>query len=346
MLGRSREAGRLALRIAPAVLVLACGSSPRVTDPGQRFRGAHDIEVDGDYLQAASGAVFPRRLDGFERGLVRAYDAREHNVSAGYANDADVRITAYVYPARQSIDGRLRIAFERAALDLERHDQGLKRVAAHPIAPAGVPAGVMGFEGLWHDPARRGDERLQVFQCGRWFLKFRASYPVDDKKLTDAPLEQLQRMLSCKALATRSPAGAKPKVMVSSDVGDKNSIALWTIYGVAISAQFEMMPPEARIYGLPDHDFKTFAVALKTALRVHEQNIADSDERVPTFDELLLIQEAGMLEELIWLAHLGYLDPPAGQGLELDRFRVWQKENLPNFRYQVGVSIRLLATEQ
>lgn len=54
------------------MLVLACGSSPRVTDPGQRFRGAHDIEIDGDYLQAASGAVFPRRLDGFERGLVRA----------------------------------------------------------------------------------------------------------------------------------------------------------------------------------------------------------------------------------------------------------------------------------
>jgi len=84
------------LMLAPALLLAAV---PAVAQ--------EDLQVDGDWVHAASGMVFPERLGNALRTRVHAYDAEQLDVSAGYAlrRGGDLGfVTLYVYPAAPDQD--------------------------------------------------------------------------------------------------------------------------------------------------------------------------------------------------------------------------------------------------
>lgn len=76
----------------PSALMLA-------TLPAQ---AQEDLHVEGDWTHAATGMVFPERLDNALRTRIHAYDAEQLDISAGYAmrRSGDLGfVTLYVYPA-------------------------------------------------------------------------------------------------------------------------------------------------------------------------------------------------------------------------------------------------------
>lgn len=61
-----------------------------------------DVRVEGDWTHAATGMVFPERLDNALRTRIHLFDAEGLDVSAGYAlrKGGDLGlVTLYVYPA-------------------------------------------------------------------------------------------------------------------------------------------------------------------------------------------------------------------------------------------------------
>lgn len=66
-----------------------------------------DLKVEGDWTHAASGMVFPERLDNALRTRIHAYDAEQLDISAGYALRRGGElgfVTLYVYPASPEQD--------------------------------------------------------------------------------------------------------------------------------------------------------------------------------------------------------------------------------------------------
>lgn len=65
-------------------------------------RAQQDLNVEGDWTHAATGMVFPERLDNALRTRIHWFDAEGLDVSAGYAlrHGGDLGlVTLYVYPA-------------------------------------------------------------------------------------------------------------------------------------------------------------------------------------------------------------------------------------------------------
>ncbi len=318
--------------LALALVLLGCtaahgGPAQEETTPD---RGAHDIVHEGPYEHAGSGAVFPAKVGALERGRLHAYDGAERDVSAAYGLEDRMLITAYVYPAGRAQSGRLPSHFLRVIGEMEQAAPRIELLERRLAPLEGPPEGIAGFEARF----RTGDgvklDRVQVFQCGHWFLKLRVTHFSGYTELMEQNLAELRERISCHGIAARNPAGEIKQVQLDQALSDGDA-ARWVAYGVGrITWMQTTMTPAQRAYGVPDQDYRFHHFALTQALELHR---GMTDSKSPTFDALAKIEAAGMLDEFIWLTYMPSLDPPEDLGLELQAFEAWFAQHVGELQF-------------
>ncbi len=344
------EAVRLphALLIASLTYSVAgcAGAKPRLIDPAQLVAQPHAIQVTDDFRHAASGAVFPERVGLMFREQPQAYDRDEYDVSAQYVLVGSLWVTAYVYPAGAAVSGRLRNEFLKSVRSFERLSKGAKRMTARVVRPAGTPASVGGFEATWNVRSASGRvdrvERLQVFQCGQWFLKLRGTCRAEATAKLRAALRRIQAALSCRAIARANAVGPKIVVVLNPDM-DEQSALPWLAYALGLMAWTRDHVPRAeRVYGAAEHSHAMYFEALSHALQVHEEMAAKGKSGDPLFNALAAAKKAGFLDELVWSWHFDFLDPEPSLRLDLGGFGAWFAENVPGLEIEAKSAIELV----
>lgn len=152
------------------------------------------IPADATYTQRASGMEFPPAVGDFRRVEIRRYDEAGTDESVGYnfvAGDAGIAATVYVYPVPPGVASDARdeatlrefesrkdeIAYVHPAAELLQEDataliQDGTTFRGHKV--------VYGFEHLFAGKLQplRSELHLFGFVGGKWFVKYRFSYPV------------------------------------------------------------------------------------------------------------------------------------------------------------------------
>jgi hypothetical protein len=153
---------------------------------------AHPAEITaaGDFKHNPSGYLFPIQVGAFQRVNLFQYDTGGLDMSAGY-NDALpgclVALTIYIYPTPRmnfiSADPSVVRSLEERWLEGAYTGAKAEIVRAHPDAVletegAATQNAVSGKEAIYS--IGRAESELHVFVVQHsWYLKFRASYPVE-----------------------------------------------------------------------------------------------------------------------------------------------------------------------
>ena len=167
-------------------------SSPPDEGP---FQNAFAPAVGGDALyHRKSGFRFPAQVCGFTMCNPRQYDAHGHDVSHGYQHGSmeELAVTAYVYPsAGDTSDVALAAHFEKCRKDIESAHAMAKPVFEDVARLAIGNTPRVGRQGVYrlrtevNKTAMDSLSEIWLFAHGRFFIKYRASYPPGLKK--DAP---------------------------------------------------------------------------------------------------------------------------------------------------------------
>jgi hypothetical protein len=325
---RSRSAA-----FAAAFAAAALGCATPAVGPGGRPIRAH-----GTWVQPASGASFPERIGELARTDATAWDADEMNVGVSYGDGASVRISVYVYPAGDPYTGRLRAAFlETEASLAELHPAALRESSAVVRAP--VPDGpAVGFEARFRLLASEDTHGTlaQVFQCGRWFLKLRATYagayPIDDA------VAAVHEQVRCGEIAAKTPIGTKRNIDYDPAGG-----AAWLVYGATQLVWLkEHVTPDQLAYGIPDHEPGLFVKSFEAMLDAREKVKGNGGAEPNAFlDRMQQIRAAGFLEAYVWKTQLGFLPAPSALAPQLEAFESWRVRALPAHRHEVHAGVRL-----
>ena len=325
---------RAAFGVAGAALAagaLAC-TTPAVP-PGGRA-----LQASGTYVQPPTGASFPERIGALARSDATAWDAAETNIGVSYMEGTEARITLYVYPAGEVRSGRLRAAYlgtEDALAQL--HPAALRERGAIVRVP-GPDGRAVGFESRFRllDSAAARATLAQVFQCGRWFLKVRATYA--EAYPIDPALDAVHEQVRCRDLALHDPIGTKRGVDFDPDGG-----AEWLVYGLTQLRWIdEHVAPEDLVYGIPDHDPDLFVEAWEAMLETRQEIQAKGGaEANPFLDRMLEVRDAGFLEAYVWSVQLGFLPAPEALASRIADFERWRESNLPAHRHEIHAAAHL-----
>jgi hypothetical protein len=337
---RSRCAAFVVAGAALAAGALGCaGAGPKL--------GGEPVRVSGVYAHPPTGALLPERIGALSRSGVTRWDDAETNVGASYDDGSRARITVYVYPAGVARAGRLLGEFAGASGTLQQlHPAALREASAIVRAPR--PDGrAVGFEARFKllDVAAGAPDRtlLDVFQCGRWFLKIRATHASDYP--IDAALADVLAEVRCADLARKPPLGTAPTIDLDASLPGEgvSPAAEWIAHAAAQLAWIqEHVTPEDLAYGIPDQDPALWLSAWESTLEMREEIRRDGEAASDAFlDGMLAVRDAGFLEAYVWSIYLGFLPPPAALAPRVEDFERWRENALPAHRHEVRAAARL-----
>lgn len=325
-----------------SLFTAGCGGSNRAVEyPRRGVYVIHKIESQSDFPHPKAGVSFPLRFGEFTRVRLTGYDSYDNDISATYGAEKPAGkqvITAYVYPAGQATSTRLLQEFISSKRSVLALNPGAKQRATAIIHPTGTPAGVAGFQARWDAVAKsnggvemRLSEHLRLFQCGAWFLKFRATSPEALAANTEEQITAFENYFSCSKLANNFPLGTKLTIVLDSNMKSEQE-AVWLAYAMDLVVWLQKkVTPAELAYGVPDHLYEMFRKALTDALSIRADLAAKS--ALPPdafFDGLAAAQQAGYFNEYIWDYFLGFLEPDPELKLDLAAFEKWRSENAQN----------------
>jgi hypothetical protein len=206
--------------------MLTCGCpSANMRTPRSVRIGANDT-----YIHPGSKMPFPPSVGYFQRGEVTQYEPREKDVGVGYNLHSiryQIAITVYVYPAPVTSIGSPDNVVEAAyAWVRKSHFEGIKGAVTdlHPdavlvsegpttmkqdqVTYPGLKA-VLEYEGAFFGREQMLGTHAYLFNYGKWFVKYRISYPKDSEEMALSRVEDF--MVKFKWSESDAPAGNEPE---------------------------------------------------------------------------------------------------------------------------------------
>lgn len=161
-----------------------------VASGGQRLILPRPTET---YTHAPSQFRFPPRIGGFEREAVTQYDRDGLDVSVGY-NPLRHRIaaTVYVYPILQRPpDDTLEGQFGSSKAAVLAHKSGAQLISEGAVQMSLGGQQRIGrhatftYVGEFASQRQPVRSELYLFTHGRWFIKYRVTYPVGEQTVAE-----------------------------------------------------------------------------------------------------------------------------------------------------------------
>jgi hypothetical protein len=190
---------RIALALGLAGMLLASAASA-AGPVGKKDERAVELEVEGPWTHP-SGMVFPERVAGFARVSVSQFSGGEDNYGAGYeladGREKLASVTVYVYPnAGLGLDDH----FEQVVADVaDSHGSPPSNRGTVAVEQQGAMANGRAASWAYREAFGRREQDLEsralLFVRGRWFVKYRVTYPAGARGRVEAEIDDLLRAL-------------------------------------------------------------------------------------------------------------------------------------------------------
>jgi len=155
------------------------------------------------FVHEPSDFRFPAILGDFAREAVKRYDRDGQNVSVGYNLGQSVAMTVFVYPVSLAApDKTLGDHFEACKRDVVSRHKGAAVVSEGPtmVAPGGQQRlgqhAAFTYTALFARRQQDVRSELYLFMDGKWFIKYRVTYPVGDQQTAEPAVKAFIEDLS------------------------------------------------------------------------------------------------------------------------------------------------------
>jgi hypothetical protein len=279
----------------------------------------------------------PMRID----GEPHTFEPAALGVSYQYSGQG-LSLTIYIYDAAQEDipDGGDSVLaceqLEEAKSGVERAAYKKSRLKSEQLVRLGATEDMPVAREAVYEYTRDGQQTISyiwVTAVAKNFVKLRFSL---DARLRDEVPDARRAVLTELGAAMKphlAPVAADAEksgttMYIASDANPGEMKTILT-YQLALSAALDRNPAQGpKCGGAFEPPYETELAALRTVLAVER----DSTTRSALGDQLVKVEEAGFLEELVWLdLHREAWGKKAPDGLEVRKYKSWRKKNLGEF---------------
>lgn len=292
-----------------------------------------ELDVDGDYVHNSTQMVFPKIIAEFNRTNITSFDESTTNIGVSYETK-NANITLYIYPAEVAHADRLMQEFYKSLQSIATVSGKEVEATQYPFeySHKGYTFVGLGAEIGKNDISKKS--LLTVFECGKWFLKYRITSNQSDfsalKLLRDtlikyfSPVDIVQRYpLKQKADIIFAPAILKDSLMMYSVMKSAFKHSAWVLHNVD-SLQ--------RCSGFPGLYLGEYTASLQAMVEGYKNRNKFGGPRDTHFIEYIAtlsrIIDNGYLNEFVMDQHNMLLITPKDLNLNVDGYRKWAKDNV------------------
>ena len=320
-------------------LLFGCSAS-RVYQPKK-------INIQDDFVHKKTNTLFPINWDSFKRESITIFDKDSTNVGVNYIinnSNQDLKLTIYVYPAPTAIEHRIRDEYFNCLQAIATaSNQGINTSPKHKrVSKDGYK--VIGLSGTISNQNLK--TVLVLFECGKYFLKYRISSSIIDtsvlidisNKLVDkfSPIEIVKKQPLLQGATIHISPG------ITSDTSCLNAI-LGAVFAKSIWVNKQVDSLE-KCSGYPSLYFEEQKVTIDSMLNKWERIKHNNTKFDYYFNDLSTIRKAGILNEFICDQYSNTLLLPDYIKLDWEKYEIWKRKNITTFRL-VGQYLYLIGYE-
>lgn len=331
---------RLFLVLILPSLLFGCAAS-RIYQPKR-------LNILGDYYHKNSMVKFPDKFDRYKRENITSFNKDSSNIGVSYNlsnSNQDLKITVYIYPATSGIEHRIRNEYFNCLQAIATaSNQGINTIPKHVrVSKDGYK--VLGLSGTIRN--KNLSTELVLFECGKYFLKYRiSSSNIDTSILNDISNKLLDRF-SPIDIVKRQPLIQGVDIHIAPGI-TTDTICLFTIFA-AVKAKIDWVYNNIdsleRCSGFPSLYFEEQKTSIDSMLNKWESLKHNNTQFDKFFDDLVIIRKSGFLNEFICEQYWSTLLLPDDLKLDWDNYEIWKRKNNPTVKL-VGQYYYLLGFEE
>ncbi|WP_153802497.1 hypothetical protein [Paludibacter jiangxiensis] len=323
-----------------AILCIYCGNillAQEVTKPKK-------IRAKGDYIHCQTMTAFPEQFETYLRQDIYAFNKGKTNIGVNYQDkQKETTISIYVYPAPPAMEYRLRDEYFTCLQSIvNTTKQGIdfsakvSKISKDNYKLMAISASAQ---------QANSNTVLMLFECGKYFMKYRISSNKSDTSTLRAISNKLIERFSPTEIVKHQPLKPGTTIHVAPAVIE-DTIGFAPIMAAALAKSKwanEEVDSLEKCSGFPSLYFEEQKRALTDMLDRWENAKKQNTRFQKYFNELSLIRDNGFLDEFIYDQYNGILLLPSNLKLNLEKYEVWKQQHKtaaslvgPIFYYLVG----------
>jgi hypothetical protein len=290
------------------------------------------IKVKGEYLNLATGILFPKSIDDYSRIAIYNFDGKQTNIGASYEkilNQKKTTLSIYIYPAGFGSEDRLRneyLTCLKVSANLTVH---LKHAKQHPVSFTDSNYKILGLKAEITDLPLKSI--LSLYECGRWFFKIRiTSDYLDSLQVVNLENKVLETFVPTK-LVQIAPLNPKADIYFAKGAFI-DSLMLGSVMGSAlekINWTMANIDSLQRASGFPGLylDLNLASINAFVKFEKDHPNMSKTIQTSQYLSELNCIIKNGFLKEFIMDQYGRILIVSENTKFDFVGFKEWQKSH-------------------
>lgn len=320
------------LRIIVVIIIISAAQVSHAQNTGK----PRLLVTKGAYTHVPTEKKFPDRINAYKRTGIYSFDRQKTNIGATYKSQEDkCLITIYIYPAGEGSEDRLRNEYLSSLKEIAvGSKRGVTATQAHAFLKKDDYK-VNGFKAAVLDVKEHTRTYLSVYECGKWFFKFRITSELLDstgvshleRKILDefAPTDFVKKEpLSSEATIYFAPAARVDSLIAVSALGSALKKVRWAqdnVDSLERAAGFPGLYLELHVESLQEFARQEY---VKHEIRKGWARQAATTEYL---SELNLIIESGYLREFIMDQYSSVMIVPDDVKLDFEAYLQWKLSN-------------------
>lgn len=299
-----------------------------------------EIKVFGkSYTHRVTKTTFPQSMGHFLKTYTIAFDDKRYNVAAQYIPDnydTSIQLSIIIYPAGDALEGRLLKEYYRHLDAIAYVRDTLVAAHSRPIIATHNGYRTVGISG--NVKMGKGAIHLTVFECGKYFLKFRISNSKDtNTALIDNIRDTVIKYFRPAEIVQQVPLKQQTIALVGTPGITDTAILAAFIAGIATKEKWLWKYTDSleRCAGFPSRYLQAYKVQIQSMMNIWMQMKRTRTARnFPYFIALEKIITSGFLNEYLVDKYGGTLIVPDKITLNMEAFDKWKKENFPEYDFE------------
>ncbi|MCF8355901.1 MAG: hypothetical protein K9H48_15720 [Melioribacteraceae bacterium] len=318
------------LSVTILLFLVSCGISSRLYKPQK-------IKVDGDYIHYQTKITFPVKINNFIRKEITSFDVNAENVGVTYDLDDKntfSEFTIYIYPAGAATESRI----------TQQYFTSLQSIANVANKEIDATQEILPYQkdnykvnGLF---AKINDEKIKtsltLFECGKWFLKYRITTNSSDENYLDSLRNRLLVSYCPIDIVKKFPVNTGTNIYLAP-AAKQDTLFLACIIGNALGRNkwiYENVDSLERCSGFPNFYLESHSLPMKEMIDWYEENKIKYPKELWNHKYILSIKkiiENNFLNEFLMDEYSMLLIAPDNIEFRFEEYYKWKKKNLPDF---------------
>jgi hypothetical protein len=308
------------------VCLLGCAASTRI--PAVRR-----VVVAGDFVHDSTTITFPLKYRQFTRTEISSFN--ETNTSIGVTYESTLggvnrTVTVYVYPGGKAYQDRLLSEYSESLGDIATVASKEVVATQHPLPYSKDGYRVMGVTALLAGTSNT--TLLTVFECGKWFLKLRATSSTWGTGILDSLQTDFLDLFPPTDIVRRDPLRQEGKVFVAPAAFQDSVLLHASLLGAfktMIWARNNVDTLE-RCAGFPSLYLAGHTEPILEMIKDWEESKKERSQSTDEyFKSLKQIRDDGFINEFVMAQYKMILVPSDSLHLDFPRYEEWKQTHRP-----------------